>query len=197
MALFERHRIPCVRVFGRFEPEDVPSLRDILRELDREWREGLVLKEDGAGQRRAKYVTGNSNIADIRSTAYNLPELPPDYFTNRILRLALYREEVGPGGAGSVQQALGAAFLEGLETALRRYREEGRVFHPFRCRFRERAGAQDMMRMLDRVAGASHIQIAQRDLHREGGYWILEFDRIYPSLNGILGNLAAGGLTFD
>jgi putative ATP-dependent DNA ligase len=197
LDLFRRHAVPATRIFGRFGLDDLSGVREILRELDAQWREGLVFKEDGTGERRAKYATGNSNIADIRSTAYNLMELPPDYYTNRILRLALYREEVGPGESGAPEQALGAAFLQGLGTALRRYREEGRVYHPFRCRFRARASALRMMEMLERAAGASHVQVSQRDLRREGGYWVLDFDRIYPSINGILGNLAAGGLTFD
>ncbi len=41
------------------------------------------------------------------------------------------------------------------------------------------------------------VQISQRDLREENGYWVLEFDRSYPALNGLLSHLRHGGLIFD
>jgi len=52
--------------------------------------------------------------------------------------------------------------------------------------------------MLDHFKRASHgIKIWERHLVRDGAHWLLEFDRIYPALTGMLGDLMAGKMIFD
>ncbi len=192
----ERYGLPSVEMFGRFTPEEVPRLREVLLRLNEEWREGVVLKEDSARDRRAKYVTSNSNIQDIRATAYNIMDLPPEYFTNRILRLVLFLEEQGMKRTPETQRQLGAAFLEGLRDAVDLFRREHKVYHTHRCRFRRRENAERLMSHLHGVK-SHEVQVQQRNLYRKGGYWVLEFDRVYPGMNGLLGHLLAGGVAFD
>ncbi|MGA7800826.1 MAG: RNA ligase [Gammaproteobacteria bacterium] len=195
-ALIERFGLPSVQAFGRFGPTDVDAIRTILRELNGQMREGVVFKEDGPAGRRAKYVTSNSSISDIRTTAYSILELPPEYFISRILRLALFLDEQGLERSSALDERLGAAFLDGLVDGLRQFHAEQKVYHTFRCRFRERRNAQHMVTHLKRAA-TKHVHLSQRALRREGDYWVLEFDRVYPTLNGLLQQLLSGGLLFD
>jgi putative ATP-dependent DNA ligase len=193
--LIRRFSLPAVDIFGRFEARDLPRIRTILRRLDEEGREGAVFKEDSARRRRTKYVTVSACLSDIRTSIYTLLDLSPEYFTNRILRLALAAGELGAERPAELRRELGAAFLDGLLDAIRQQHREGRISHLFRCRFRNPENARELIRYLKRAAG--HVQVVQRELRREGEWWLLEFERIYPSLNGVLSDWLTGKTVFD
>ncbi|HKK14737.1 MAG TPA: RNA ligase [Gammaproteobacteria bacterium] len=194
--LAARFDLPRVTVFGRFGAGDVEAIQTIVKDLNEQMREGVVFKEEAPDGRRAKYVTSNSGISDIRTTAYSLLELPAEYFIGRVLRLVLFMDEQGLEHSRTLDGRLGAAFLDGLMGAIRQFHAEGKVYQTFRCRFRERRNAQLMVSHLKR-AGGTHVHLSQRALRQEGGYWVLEFDRVYPTLNGLLQHLLSGGLVFD
>lgn len=193
--LIRRHNLPAVEIFGRFEPKDLPEIRAILKRLDSEGREGAVFKEDSPRQRRTKYVTASANLSDIRSSVYTLMDLAPEYFTGRVLRTALAADELGTERPAELKQRLGAAFLDGLLGAIRQQHDEGRIFHRFRCRFRSPDNAAELIHYLKRAAG--HVQVVQRGLRQDGDFWVLEFERIYPSLNGLLSDWLTGRTVFD
>ncbi len=195
LSLLEKYALPSVPRFGRFEINSAEKIRKLIIELHHQWHEGIVFKEDSERDHRAKYVTGNSNIDDIRAAADNMMELPPEYFTNRLLRLALFLEENGLTASPVMKQELGAAFLEGLHRAVEHYRQEHRVYTTFRCRFRNKENAELMLNHLKQAS--RHIKIVQRGLKMEGKHWLLEFDRIYPHLTGMLGDLLSGRMIFD
>ncbi|PWG64352.1 RNA ligase [Sediminicurvatus halobius] len=194
-ALAARYGLPMARSFGRFTADDQQALGSILRQLDAEGSEGLVFKGEGGGG-RTKYVTGRSNIADISLCSEQLLDLPPEYFTNRLLRLALFTDELGSADAPALERELGRAFLQGLERAVARSREVGRVGHRFRCRFRQRRNAEHFIAHLEATAGR-RVHIAEGSPHREGDYWILEFERILQRMTGTLANVLAGQAQFD
>ncbi len=194
--LVQRYRLPSVDTFGCHGPAEVDAIQEIVTRLNAEGREGVVLKAEPPGTHRAKYVTANSGLQDIRATARSILDLPADYFTDRILRLALFRDEHGLGQSAEVDCRLGAAFLDGLYEAIRQFRREHRVYRTFRCRFREAINAERMLDHLTRAA-TRQVAIVQRDLRPEGRHWVLEFDRVYPTMNGLLGHLLGGGLVYD
>ncbi len=196
-ALYERHRLPAVPAHGRFHPDRPAALREVLRELDTRGVEGVVLKEDSARQKRAKYVTPASVIQDIAAMADGLMELPPEYFTNRLLRLALILEESPELDRDGLRERLGAALLDPLLTAVRGYHDSHKVAHPFRCRFRGRENAERFIEHLGR-APRSAIHARGFELEREeDGYWVLTFERIFPRTTGLLANFLSGGQVYD
>lgn len=194
-ALGERHGLPMARSFGRFTADDQPALAALIRRLDAEGSEGVVFKGEGAGG-RTKYVTGRSNVADIALCSEQLLDLPPEYFTNRLLRLALFADEHGEPDGATLERELGRAFLSGLGRAVARSREQGRVGHPFRCRFRERRNAEHFIAHLEITAGR-RVRIAEGAPRAEGGYWVLEFERILQRMTGTLANVLAGQAQYD
>ncbi len=195
LEIVDGHALPPVPRHGYFRPDEVNKIRTIMLQLNQHWREGLVFKEDSQRNHRAKYVTGNVNIDDLRAASDNLLELPPEYFTNRLLRLILFTEENGLVITPEMERALGNALLQGLHEAFDKYSREHKVYTTFRCRFREKENAE---MMLDHLKRASHsIKIQRRRLEPEGDHWLLEFDRIYPALTGMLGDLMAGKMIYD
>jgi len=195
-ALMESLGLRTVQRFGRFTAEAIPAIHDILLRLNVEGREGLVFKEEGGHGRRAKYVTSDSSIADIRVTAAEIMELPPEFFTNRILRLVLFLREQGLSQSAPLNERLGAAFLDGLMEAIHQFEDDQKVSRRFRCRFHDKHHAFALMQHLDSVGG-HQVHITWQDLRFEDGFWILEFDKLYASLTGLLATLMSGGLVFD
>jgi putative ATP-dependent DNA ligase len=194
-VLCERFGLPTPLSFGRFVAADWQRVRDIVERLDADGREGVVIKEDAPDGRRTKYVTAWSGVYDIAVRAADTVELPGDFFTGRILRMVLYLDEAGRDIDAALERDLGRAFLAGLAESVQRFKREGHVFHDFRCRFRRRENALAFMDHLRAILGHTHL--AQRRLEREGGYWVLEFEKEVPKLTGLLHQLFRGASIVD
>jgi putative ATP-dependent DNA ligase len=193
--LMQAYDLPGVTTYGRYRASDVAELKALLRTLDQEGKEGVVFKEDSERGRRAKYVTSQANLNDIRATAMGLLQLPPEYYTQRLLRLVLFLDEEGIEGTQALYADLGEAMIEGVHAAIRQYKQHQQVFQTFRCRFRQRANALLLVEALTRLLGAAYFR--QRRLEPEGDFYVLEFDKVLPRESETLGNLLRGGLTFD
>ncbi|MCG6862477.1 MAG: RNA ligase [Chromatiaceae bacterium] len=194
-AIYQRFAVPTPRFFGRFEPSQWRDVRAIVEQLDTDGREGVVLKEDRPGGRRTKYVTAWSGVYDIAVRAADTVELPGDFFTGRILRMALYLDEVERGLDADLERDLGRAFLQGLTESVRRFKQDGHVFHDFRCRFRQKGNAEAFIAHLRGILGHTHV--VQRRLEQEDGYWVLEFEKEVPKLTGLLHQLFRGAAIVD
>ncbi|MEA3291848.1 MAG: RNA ligase, partial [Pseudomonadota bacterium] len=195
LALVEKHDLPGVPQYGGFALTETARLYDLIRELDRKGHEGVVLKQDQVETVRAKYVTGRINLSDIRCTSNAVHQLPPEYYTERILRLALYLDETGEKPTDALYRQLGSALLDGILAAIDQYRREGAVTHPHRCRFRDKANAELMVASMKRLLGKNLMQVTR--LEQQGDYWLLEFEKVLPKTTGLLRNLLRGGLVYD
>ncbi|GIX49741.1 MAG: RNA ligase [Candidatus Tectimicrobiota bacterium] len=195
LALQQAYGLPSVPHYGRFELRDLERLKALLRWLNAEGREGIVLKEDSPRDQRAKYVTANACLHDIQVTAMSLLQLPPEFYTQRLLRLVLFLDEAELADSPALCAALGEAFIAGLRQALAQYRQHHKVFRTFRCRFRQEANAQLFIQSLRRLLGHPHVR--QRRLAREGAWYVLEFDKVLPKETSMLGHLLGGGMVFD
>ncbi|KPJ89312.1 MAG: ATP-dependent DNA ligase [Gammaproteobacteria bacterium SG8_11] len=194
-SLIERYQLPSVQRFGRFQINDLPKIGEILLQLNIEYREGVIFKEDSPRDHRAKYTTSNINIVDIEAGAYTMFDLPPEYFKNRIARLVLFMDEQGLSSTVELQQQLGEAYVRGLLEAIQQVHEHHKVFRTFRCRFRQRENAVKLLKHLSEIGG--HVQITLRELKEQDGYWLLEFDKVFPKSSGTLSSLLKGSLLFD
>ncbi|SHK27328.1 RNA ligase [Thermocrinis minervae] len=195
LELIEKYSLPSVEVFGRFTVDQVEKIKDLLRKLDQECREGVVFKEDSERNKRVKYITRYANLNDIRITSLNIMGLPADYYTNRLLRLALFIEEEGLEKDDSLYTELGKAFLEGIFQACKLSREEGKVYRTFRCRFHSK---ENLLIFLEQIKHSSaHIQIIERGIRQEGNMYVLEFDKVFLNMTGLLGHVLRGGSVFD
>jgi putative ATP-dependent DNA ligase len=195
IQLLESYDLPGVPQFGLYRPADVESLRALLLRLDHDGREGILLKEDGPRDYRVKYVTGHINISDIRVSERGIKQLPPEFFMHRVLRLALFLEDQQIAATPSLCQELGEALITGIVDAARQYESHHKVFHVYRCRFRQRANAELLMRTMRRLLGKSLVE--QHRLEREGEFYRLEFAKIMPRTTGLLGHIRGGGIIFD
>ncbi len=195
ITLIERYNLPSVEIFGRYTHEDIKELKKLLLDLNEKGREGVVLKEDSEENRRVKYITSYANLNDIKVTAKNMLQLPSEYYTNRIMRLVLFMEEEGIKKTSHLYKELGRAFIDGLFEAIEQFKREHKVYRTFRCKFRNKDNAVALIELLHRTS--RHIQIIEKELKKEGDYWILSFDKVFLNMTGLLGHLLSGGLVFD
>lgn len=193
--LVEDFGLPAVPAYGRFRPDEAHRLSALMLELDRHVREGVVLKEDSSRDRRAKYVTGSINLADVRVSAKAVKQLPADYFIQRILRLALFMDEHGLRRTPELYRQLGEGLIEGIISAARQQRDHREVSDGFRCRFRHRANAELLMQTMQKLLGKG--QVHQRRLEKEGEFYVLEFDKVLPKTTGLFAHLLRGGIIYD
>ena len=197
MELIKKYNLPSVNVVGKFttSEEDIQKIKEILKKFNEEGREGVVFKEDSSRNKRAKYITSYANLMDIKVNAKNMLQLPPEYYTNRILRLVLFMYEEGLERNQHLYEDLGRAFIDGLFSALEQYQKEHKVYKTFSCKFRKKENAIALLELLSKTS--KHIQVKERKLEKEGEYWRLEFDKIYLNMTGLLGHLLSGGIVYD
>ena len=195
LRLLEAYGLPGVPQYGRYQTTELEKLRALVLKLNQEGREGIVLKEDSPRDCRVKYVTGRTNISDIRVSQGGIQQLPADYFMQRIVRLALFMEEHNLEPTPTIHQELGESLLIGLWDTIRQYRDQQKVYHTFRCRFRQRSNAELMMRTMRRRLGKQGVR--QRRLEKAGEFYLLEFDKVLPRTTDLLKHLLGGGVVFD
>jgi putative ATP-dependent DNA ligase len=189
------YNLPAVRIFGRFNAGDLAAIKQLMIRLNREGREGLVFKEDALGGKRSKYVTSEASLSDIQAMASFLLDLPPEYFTGRLLRLVTFLDEEGIENTGELKAQLGVAFVDGLFKALNQCRCDQRVYHRFRCRLRDPANAKRLLAHLE--SGKGHVQLVKHRLEQEGEFYVLEFDKVFQRTTGLLRELLSGGVVYD
>jgi putative ATP-dependent DNA ligase len=107
----------------------------------------------------------------------------------------LFLDEQGVSNTLALQQQLGTAYVRGLMEAIQQVHDHHKVFRTFRCRFRERENAVKLLEHLSDIGG--HVQITLHELKEANGYWLLEFDKVFPKSSGTLGSLLKGSLLFD
>lgn len=92
--ILERYSIHQVNKWGPFSASDANEIKKIILELDRDGREGIVIKPVSDGK-LVKYVTLSSCLRDLQATTHLITELPAGFFTQRILRAVFFCHEFG------------------------------------------------------------------------------------------------------
>ncbi|MEA5444998.1 RNA ligase [Gammaproteobacteria bacterium AB-CW1] len=195
MELLDQYALPRAEIFGRFTAGQRPEIADLILRLDEEGKEGLVLKPEDQGQ-RAKYVTGRSNTYDFSVTGQGLLDLPPEYFTNRLLRMGLFMAEHGQQQDHERLAELGHALMLGLFRGIDISRRQSRVGSLYRCRFNRRDSADAFIRHIEETGG-DRVKVYKGMPKRQGDYWLLEFERVHQRMTGFLNQALQGGRQFD
>ncbi|TFE66098.1 RNA ligase [Methylacidiphilum sp. Yel] len=195
--LISRYALPSVKNFGLFEnqPEDLRQIKKILLSLHNEYREGVIFKEEPFG-RRTKYVTANSDLNDIAVFSQKILDVSPNYFIDRIIRYVLFLTELGLIEENNWEEKLGKAFVCGIKEVLKKVQADGRSSRFFRCRFRELKNAEYFIEHLKHIPGHQEHVIIKK-VYKENSYWVLEFEKTFPSTSDTLRNWLSGALRFD
>jgi putative ATP-dependent DNA ligase len=111
--LVDRYGLPTVPRLGTFTAGQIDTLYERVRELNRNHREGVVLKHRN-GRQHLKFVTPENELSDIEDNVPVAFDVGHPYFTNRIFRALLFVRELGLDEE-EYSCRLGCAFMEGYK----------------------------------------------------------------------------------
>jgi len=194
-ALLSGYGIPQSPFLGRLNPGDTEALKDIIRGLDREGAEGVVLKPGGAGL-RVKYVTPSINLVDVAADAALELELPGEFYVHRVVRLVMALRELGlTDRRDELAGALGRSLAAGFDEAISGVTATGEVAREFRVRLRE-AGSVDAL--LEHLGSDSRtVRIREVERRFDGTHHELTFRKIFRKSTSKLQTLLGGTPVFD
>jgi len=195
-AVLDRHRLPRVPRLGVLEPGDGAGLREAALRLDAQGSEGMVLKPLAGEAAPVKYVTPAVNLADVVEDASLLAELPSEFFSSRIVRLAIGLEELGLQARMPVTEArLGRALLEEFDRTLRDFHETGVVSQVFRVRVRRPERMEALLRHVKSVSKRVNVRELSREF--DGTHHRLAFRKIFQHSTSWLHSVLEGAAVVD
>lgn len=157
--------VPLVGVFKR---GDVGKLKAAASRLDREGKEGMVLR--GTERREmVKYVTPSSDINDLAENSAKIFDMPAGFMKQRVFRSAVSIRELGLKRE-KYSARLGEALYSGLTDAL----SVGQVEEKFRVRV-EDPHTWDRIR----EGMGKEIEIRVDRNGREGKGYEIEFTKVF------------------
>ncbi len=167
-------RVKSVRRWGPFTIRDTDAIRRIIEELDREGREGLVLKSLD-GRQEIKYVTLSSCVRDIRATAHLMSELPGGFYIQRLLRIGAILLETSRAPSEDLKASIGDSFMEGLLEAMKVVLDDNPITETFRVRVNRPETADLLIEHLRKTGTRPRLL----SLEKKGSKYLLTFTKTY------------------
>ncbi len=112
--LIEEFSLPAVSRYGKYNPEQMNDLFQLVRDLNEKSREGIIMKSPQL-DKVLKFVNPNSDIADIKDSLRTMFDLTPGYFRNRFLRTVMFIQEFNLD-RDEYARRIGYAFINGLDS---------------------------------------------------------------------------------
>lgn len=192
----ERHGLPRVPQLGILGPDDPEGLRRVALELDAQGSEGMVLKPLDGDADPVKYVTPSVNLADVVDDASLLAELPSEFFSSRIVRLAIGLDELDlRERLPETEARLGRALLEEFEGTLRDFRKSGVVSQVFRVRVRRPERLDALLEHVKSISKRVNVHELSREF--DGTHHRMAFRKIFQRSTSWLHSVLDGAAVFD
>jgi len=173
--------IKSVRYWGPFSPAEVDSVRRIIEELDREGREGVVMKSVD-GEIELKYVTLSSCIRDLEATGHLMTELQGGFYIQRILRIAAILTEFGIEPDERLKLALADAMLLPIMETMKEVLKGGSIMEKFSIRVNSEETVRLIMEHLKKTGTKAEISSVERSEDR----WKVSFYKIFQKGTKVL-----------
>lgn len=189
--ILEAAGVPRVRDLGTFEPHEAARVYDVVRRLDEEGGEGVVLKAE-RGPARVKYVCLGADARDIAATAGCLGAIPRAFFVNRLVQAAFTIHEWRGAPTPEEARRFGEALLGPMVASIAAVEggappgEEprGEIEEPYEIFFREERHVDRFIRHLDRSSASVQIRVLERARVEATGRWRVRFMKKYQKATG-------------
>ncbi len=112
--LVRQYQLPAAPSLGKFDTSQRRELYSLLRDLNFQGKEGVVLKSEDS-TRLMKFVTPECDIQDIKDGLRVGFDLDMGFFQSRYMRIGFFVQELGLDQEEYARK-LGRAFLEGIPT---------------------------------------------------------------------------------
>ena len=165
----EKAGLNMVPFLGKFRTGDAEGLRKLARRLDKQGKEGIVMR--GLGKRELlKYVVPSSDIRDLGENAALIFDMPMGFMKQRVFRSAISVNELELD-KGKYAQKLGEALHAKLTESL----AEGKgVREQFRVRLRNASTWDKIVKQMGK-----EIRIEVESKFRRGNNTTIIFSKVY------------------
>lgn len=181
-----------VRRWGPFDITHLKEIKEIVLHLDKEEREGIVIKTLENGK-ALKYVTLSSCLRDLKATTHLISEIPAGFYIQRIMRALFFCHEFDiPLTDSYLMEAAKALYLRPYN-ALKDVAVGGEIKESFDVKVRKREIAMKLLQHLNR--SGIHTQLIS--IERVEDYYKLRFKRIYRKGTRQIRQLLKGKGFFD
>lgn len=173
-TILDQFKIPQVRRWGPLSISDVDRVGEIVLGLDRDGREGIVIKPTSNG-RQIKYVTLSSCLRDLQATSDLITELPAGFYIQRILRAIFFCYEFGVSLDEHYLMESAKALYLSPQRVLKEVADGGNVRESFHVKVRNKNTIYDLMEHLKR----SGVSTKLLSIEKVDDYYRTKFHRIY------------------
>lgn len=178
--LIDKYKLPSVKNFGVFSTKDGEKLLKLVRQLGKDRREGLVLK-DPAMKTQVKYTANQSTNSDLRYAFKFFFDYGQPFFFRRLIREAFQTYELGLTGAELDKEAsdLGRSMLIPMVDTIRKIAEGKEVTEDFEIKVPSLDFGSEFIKHLQHLgvrATLERISEGPEDI-------VIRIKRHYPSTN--------------
>ncbi len=182
-----------VRVLGRFPPDDPEPFFDVMRELDEEGREGIVIKDPDAEVPPLKYTTHAAHVEELRWAFKFAFDLGRDFILTRTIREGFQALEWGEDQNELERRAedVGRALIEGMIEGFSSVLEEGEAYEEIEVSFGSRRWLELYSEFVKRVTGGTTIV---EEVGEKESRIVALVRKRYPSTTDKVANVSKGGI---
>lgn len=179
--------------WGPFDISNIKEIKEIVLDLDRREREGIVIKPLNNRGKALKYVTLSSCLRDLKATTHLISEIPAGFYIQRIMRALFFCHEFEiPLTEDYILEAARALYHRPY-IAMKEVASGGEIKESFDVKVRRRETATELLRHLSR----SGIYTQLVSIEKTGDYYRLKFNRIYRKGTKEIRQLLRGKGFFD
>jgi putative ATP-dependent DNA ligase len=166
--------------------------REIIEELGKEGREGVVIKDTLMAIPPIKYTASQSNAGDLRFAFRYFNDYGKDFMLSRIIREAFQSFEFNESEERFEERCkrLGYSILEPMVKSIEDVSCGNRVAEKHRLRFKSKDVLDLFMAQIRKMG----IDVHFHEPLFEDGFYILEFERVFTSTTDKIRNHLSGNL---
>ncbi len=189
LKIAEEYGFEIARVFGIWSGKElVDESFEIVKKLDREGREGIVLKDVDMKKKAVKYTTSYCNCSDLEYGFRYFSELGRDFVLTRAVREGFQSYEIDDAEERRKRyERVGKAIVDGLIKSIEEVKKTGKLKERTKLRFR----SKEVMELF-----IQHMKRLARVNFEYGGFedgYVLYMEKYMPSTSDKIKNLLNGG----
>jgi len=192
IEIAEEYGFKLAEVFGIWNGDDlVDNALKVIRKLDREGREGIVMKDVNMSKLPVKYTTCYCNCSDLNYAFRYFNDVGRDFMLTRAVREGFqsYELDIEDEMRNERCLRLGKAIVNGVLDSINDVIEEGKLFERAKLRFRSKEVMDLFIVHMKRLARVN-FEYLGRD---SDGYHILLMKKERASTADRIKNLISGG----
>ncbi len=190
IRIAEEYGLKIAPVFGIWRGKElVENAFEVIKKLDREGREGIVLKDLEMKKKAVKYTTSYCNCSDLHYAFRYFNDVGRDFLLTRAVREGFQSFEIDDEEERKERYLrLGRAIVDGTVESIREVLEKGRLCERAKLRFKSRDVMELFIQHMKKLTKVSFEYAGVED-----GYHILYMEKQIVSTADKIRDLISGG----